>query len=217
MSFNANERVKAMAAYIEKVAMDKVAEEGKKNDEKINEAKEKKIGEGQALIREEVQKKTKKLDTTIAIAKSTAINKGRLSKIRARQDVLSKIHEEASNALKKEASGKPFVTKLITQGLLMLLEKEVKVRCKACDTGMVQGCLEEAAAQYADLIKKETGADKQCKLEMESKNLPDSCLGGIMLTCQGGSITIDNTVDSRLDLVMEQAKPKIRSLLFKNE
>merc|ERR1712071_48320 len=155
-----------------------------------------------------------KLDTTIAISKSTAINKSRLAKIKKRQDVLTKIQAEASVELKKQANGKDFVKKLITQGLLMLLEDKVTVQCKPSDTSAVQGCLQEAAKDYAAAIKKETGKDKTVILEMDSQKLSDDSLGGVVLTCQGGSIKIDNSVDSRLELVMEQAKPKIRSLLF---
>jgi len=44
-----------------------------------------------------------------------------------------------------------------------------------------------------------------------------SCLGGVVLACQNGNITVDNTIDSRMGLVMEQAKPMIRQLLFSSK
>lgn len=37
--------------------------------------------------------------------------------------------------------------------------------------------------------------------------LSADCLGGVVLACQRGTITIDNTVDSRMGLVLEQATP----------
>merc|ERR1712012_1042447 len=102
--------------------------------------------------------------------------------------------------------------------MLMLLEDEVMVRCRACDDALVKSCLAPAATEYANIVKKETGAIKTCKavLDTDVKLAPapsgkdgPSCLGGVVLACQGGSITIDNTIDSRLKLVLEQAKPAI--------
>merc|ERR1712187_935207 len=125
--------------------------------------------------------------------------------------------------LVSESSSKAFITKLIVQGLLMLLENQVVVRCRECDVSIVKGCLEAAQAEYAKLIKAETGATKACSLEIDTAYLPPapvagkdgpSCLGGVVLACQGGKITIDNTIDVRLKLVMDQAKPAIRGLLF---
>merc|ERR1712151_1255866 len=160
-------------------------------------------------------------------ARSSAINKSRLEKIKSRQEVIGKIAEDTkaflAQELTSEAKAKPFVTKLIVQGLLMLLEDKVEVRCRACDDKLVQGCLQEAAAEYSKVIKAETGATKSVTLALDkATKLPPapsgahgaSCLGGVVLACQKGSITIDNTIDSRLSLVLEQAKPTIRGLLF---
>merc|ERR1712019_240755 len=143
-------------------------------------------------------------------------------KIKARQEVMGKIHEDVKKALvdqmKSEANVKPFVTKLIVQGLLMLLEAEVEIRCKESDVKMVESVLSDAAAQYQKVIQAETKASKTCKLTVNKKEfLPASLVGGVVLACQGGKITIDNTIDLRLKLVMEQDKPAIRKLLFGGE
>merc|ERR1740121_2997169 len=110
----------------------------------------------------------------------------------------------------------------------MLLEDEVEVRCRACDDAVVTSCLANASTEYAKAVESQTGAKKSCKASLDKavklppapastqdwQGLIPSCLGGVVLTCQKGSITIDNTIDSRLGLVMEQAKPTIRQLLF---
>merc|ERR1711966_342537 len=106
----------------------------------------------------------------------------------------------------------------------MLLEDQVEVRCRACDDALVTSCMNDAARQYTKIIQAETGAKRECRLGLDrAVKLPPapasgghgpSCLGGVVLACQQGSITIDNTIDSRLGLVMEQAKPTIRELLF---
>jgi len=187
----------------------------------MNEMKEK--------LCKEYAKKTKEIDTQQAIARSTAINKSRLEKIRSRQTILGKISDEAkdglSKAMKADDAQKAFLTKLIVQGLLMLLEDNVQIRCRACDDSLVQACLESAASEYSQLIQQETGTTKTVKLSLDTEvKLPPapseqpgpSCMGGVVLACQNGKITIDNTIDSRLALVLEQAKPKIRKLLFTN-
>jgi len=117
-----------------------------------------------------------------------------------------------------------FITKLILQGALMLLEEDVTVQCRESDVAVVTKCLAPAAAAYAATVKKEAGVDKAVKLTIDKTNyLPPapkagseakSCLGGVVLSCQNGSISIDNTVDLRLQLVIEQDKPSIRKMLF---
>merc|ERR1712039_220228 len=98
--------------------------------------------------------------------------------------------------------GKGFITKLVAQGLLMLLEENVAVRCRESDKATVQGCLQAAAAEYAKVIKDNTGADKKINLTIDSQAIPASSLGGVVLACQDGRITIDNTLDLRLKLAM---------------
>merc|ERR1712232_120077 len=118
---------------------------------------------------------------------------------------------------KLSASGgeKALIIKLIVQGLLKLLEPEVGICCRDKDASLVQSAFAEAAAQYSQVIKAQTGASKSVKLFVDkSASLPATCLGGVVLTCQGGLIKIDNTLDLRLNLVMEQDKPAIRKLLL---
>merc|ERR1711879_422573 len=177
------------------------------------------VTEQKEKVRASYEKKVKQIETKYAIEKSMAINKQRLEKIKARQEVMGKIQNDVKSALvtqmKNEGTSKPFVTKLIVQGLLMLLEPEVEIRCKESDVKMVEAVLGDAAAQYSKIIQTETKATKTCKLSVNKKEfLPASIIGGVVLACQGGKITIDNTIDLRLKLVMEQDKPAIRKLLF---
>merc|ERR1712070_294457 len=107
--------------------------------------------------------------------------------------------------MQNQEQSRQFITKLIVQGLLMLLENEVVIRCRDVDKNLVKACLAAADAEYSKIIKQETGATKTCKCTLdESTYLPPSCLGGVMLFCQNGKISIDNTIDVRLQLVMEQ-------------
>merc|ERR1711920_201833 len=98
-----------------------------------------------------------------------------------------------------QAKTREFITKLIVQGLLMLLEDEVQVRCRAADDQLVSACLDAAAREYSKVVETQTGAKKNCKLSLDKDvKLPPapagnqhgpSCLGGVVLACQNGSIT----------------------------
>jgi len=173
------------------------------------------LKEQKEKVLNEYAKKKKEVETKYAIAKSTAINRQRLEQVKARQEIMGKIQEDVSRKLKDEGSNKGFITKLIVQGLLMLLESEVSVRCREKDVPLVTACLAQAADEYSKVVKKETGAHKTCKLTIDKANyVAGTSLGGVVLACQNGFITIDNTIDLRLNLVMDQDKPAIRTLLF---
>jgi len=226
-SSDAQNQIKQMISFIANEAQEKAKEIEKKGEEEFTIEVHRLITDQQKKIRAGYEKKVKQIETQYAIAKSMAINKQRLEKIKARQDVMQGIADDVKVKLVSQAGSADFITKLIVQGLLMLLEKDVTVRCRKEDASKVQGCLGAAAGQYSQIIQKETGGMDARKmnaisLKLDDQSLPPgragadgaTCLGGVMLLCQGGRISIDNTIDSRLGLVMEQAKPNIRALLF---
>merc|ERR1712187_585148 len=215
----AEQQITQMISFILSEAKDKQDDILKKGEEEYQIEVHRGVTEQKDKIRQTYEKKVKQIETKYAIEKSMATNKQRLEKIKARQEVMGKIQEDVKKALvdqmKSESVAKPFVTKLIVQGLLMLLESEVEIRCKESDAKLVEAVLADAAAQYSKVIQTETKASKTCKLSVNKKEfLPASIVGGVVLACQGGKITIDNTIDLRLKLVMEQDKPAIRKLLF---
>jgi len=225
----AHAQIRQMESFILKEANDKAEAINEKGLEEFGIEKFRIVTGQKEKIRQDYAKKAKQVETQCAIARSLAINKARLEKIKARQDVLGKISEDSQALLGSSLSSdqnksKQFVTKLILQGALMLLEDNVTVQCRQCDVQLVQACLPGAQNEYANLIKSETGATKALKLTLDTSSyLPPppqkgsdkaSCLGGVVLSCQNGTIKIDNTIDLRLQLVLEQDKPAIRSLMF---
>merc|ERR1712039_1064596 len=215
----AEQQITQMISFILSEAKDKQDEILKRGEEEFQVEVHRVVTDQKEKIRQGYEKKVKQIETKYAIEKSMAINKQRLEKIKARQEVMGKIQEDVKQALlqqmKTESVAKPFITKLIVQGLLMLLESEVEIRCKESDAKLVEAVLADAAAQYSKIIQTETKATKTCKLSLNKKDyLPASTIGGVVLACQNGKITIDNTIDLRLKLVMEQDKPAIRKLLF---
>jgi V-type H+-transporting ATPase subunit E len=212
-------QVAQMTEFITNEAKDKAEEIDAKALQEFSIEKFRILNQSKEKLRQDFQRKAKQQETQRAIERSTAINKSRLEKIKARQEAIGGITSEAkkdlTNKLKDDATNKKFITNLIVQGLLMLLEDTVQVRCRAQDDAVVSACLAQASAQYAQEISSQTGASKAVKLSLDTANkLPTNCLGGVILACAGNSITIDNTIDARLNHVMEQAKPNIRKLMF---
>jgi len=223
----ATSQVTQMKEFILNEAKDKAEEIDAKALQEFSIEKFKIVNQTKEKVRQEYLKKVKSVETQHAIARSTAINRSRLEKIKSRQDMIVRVADQArtalTNELRSEATNKAFITKLIAQGLLMLLEDEVQVRCRAQDDVLVTSCLQPAQQEYAAVILKESGAVKATKVTLDKVNkLPaqssgqSSCLGGVVLACAGSTITIDNTIDARLSLLLDQAKPNIRKLMFSN-
>merc|ERR1712023_378275 len=162
-----------MISFILSEAKDKQDDILKKGEEEFQIEVHRVVTEQKDKIRQTYEKKVKQIETKYAIEKSMAINKQRLEKIKARQEVMGKISEDVKKVLadqmKTESVSKPFVTKLIVQGLLMLLESEVEIRCKESDAKLVEAVLADAAAQYSKIIQTETKATKTCKLSLNKK------------------------------------------------
>merc|ERR1719476_623486 len=221
----ATAQVSGMVQFIKNEAKGKAAEVSKKGEEEFNIEVHRLVTEQKEKIRQNYEKKAKQVETHHAIQKSMAINKQRLEKIQARQKMMHQIELDVKPHMVRKSQEPEFITKLIVQGLLMLLEESVSIRCRESDARLVRGCFQNAMSEYTRLIKEQTGATKKCTLTMDSQSLaPEpvygkedsgpSCLGGVVLVCCNGRISIDNTIDMRLKLVMEQAKPAIRGLLF---
>lgn len=217
-----------MCEFILAKAAEKKREQEDKGEEEFQISKLRIVDAEQSKIKGEFARKLKMEQTKQAIKRSMAINKSRLMKIKARQAVIMQIAEHVkvnlTKVIKSNADNhKALCQKLITQGLLMLFEEEVTIRCRTEDLEMVESCLVGAEQDYAAFIDKEAGVRRATSLKVDkSRHLPGppdgsgrpSCLGGVVLSCQQGLISIDNTLDARLQLVLEQDKPRIRSLLF---
>jgi V-type H+-transporting ATPase subunit E len=117
--------------------------------------------------------------------------------------------------VKKQDQYKKIVTDLIVQGALMLLEPEVTVVCRKEDTALVKSVLDDAQKKFASEVKAQTnGVAKSVKLVVDESRPLVGKIGGVVLQTEGGAIRVDNTLDTRLDLLVEKDKPTIRKILF---
>jgi V-type H+-transporting ATPase subunit E len=219
-------RVQSMINFIQGEAKTKVAELEAQAQQAYAIEKQKVLEEMRMKANKEHQAAMKKIETQRAIARSTSINKARLQKVAERSKYLDQtvigVQSELAKLTANPAKYKELLTKLIAQGCLKLLEPEVSVRCRAVDKNIVESCLNDAESLYLKTLKSEVGVTKPFKLKVDAvslnpppaANVVNSCLGGVTLVCHGGLITVDNTLDTRLKLVVEQDKPSIRKALF---
>lgn len=90
-----------------------------------------------------------------------------------------------------------------------MLEANVVIRIREKDQALVESILEDVSAQY----KKISGKDINIKIDPDTFLPADTC-GGIDLLAQKGKIKINNTLESRLELIASQLIPEIRIALF---
>lgn len=216
----AQKQIAQMVSFITNEAQETAQSIKDKTNEDFNIELLKLLQSMKEKIRTDMALMKKKEETRKAIEKSTSINKARLKKIEARQACIEKLGLEVSAKLgevaKAEAKYKQILIDLIVQGCLKLMEEDVSVKCRAADARVVQSCFAEAQNNYAKIVLKATNVQPKLKLSMDKDTLPANCLGGVTMVCGGGSISVDNTLDTRLRLCMENDKPALRKMMFPN-
>merc|ERR1712183_737971 len=95
-------QIAQMREFILNDAKDKAEEITSKALQEFNVEKQKFVNELKVKINQEYDRKAKQIETQNAIARSTAINKSRLEKIKTRQDVIGKIADDSKKQLLQE-------------------------------------------------------------------------------------------------------------------
>ena len=211
-------QIQQMVNFILNEAKDKAEEVDAKTMEEFNIEKLKLVHTGKEKLRRDFELKTKKTEIALRIARSSAINKARLHQIEEAHQALVQVEKDTRAKLlavtKDAAKYKPVLIDLIVQGCLALLESQVTVRCKEEDATLVASLLKSAATQYAALVAKHTGAVRAVNLSLDAAFLPGSNIGGVVLATRGGAIRVDNSLDTRLNQLLDKDKPAIKKLLF---
>ena len=216
---DAQRQIQQMVNFILNEAKDKAEEIDAKAMEDFNIEKLKIIQQMKDKVRKDYALKAKKIETQRAIQRSTSINKSRLRTIEERNTLLMQtvdlVKQSLSETVKKTDQYKKILTDLIVQGALMLLEPEMTVLCRKEDLAAVKSVLEEAQQKYTAEIKAQAnGAVKNVRFVVDESKPLVGKLGGVVVQTQSGAIRVDNTLDTRLDLVVEKDKPTIRRILF---
>ncbi|CXI37161.1 V-type proton ATPase subunit E, putative [Plasmodium berghei] len=225
----AQKQIQQMVNFILNEAKDKAHEIEAKALEDFNIEKLRIVQKMKEKIRLEFQKKAKQMEIKRSINHSSAINKARLKKLCAKDQVFKEIYKISSDKLaelyKDKDKYKNLIIDLIVQALYYIQEPHVIVMYREVDKSVVDGCLSEAAHKYTEKIKKQFNITKNVKIELDKSGnyLPPppsennegaSCLGGIILTTPNRKINCDNTLDLRLKLAIKHCTTEIKRMFF---
>ncbi|KAJ2078129.1 V-ATPase V1 sector subunit E [Coemansia sp. RSA 988] len=202
-----------MVAFIRQEALEKAREIKVKADEEFNIEKAKLVRQESINVEGQFQRKVKQAEVKQRILTSTLINKSRLEVLQERQEMLDSVFVEAQQALKKLPEDKEKYTKLLIdlclQAFLQLSDDTVTVHARKTDLDLLKSALPKAL----ELYKERTGKDISASAAEDSP-LPDSVLGGVRVSALGGRISVDNTLQERLDLSSNRMLPQLRDVLF---
>lgn len=205
------QQIQQMVSFIRQEANDKANEIRVKAEEDFNIRKLSAVEGARESIRSEYEKKLKQIDVNRKIAKSTEQNVARLDVLKARDALLQQTYTQAVEQLSNISDDQygDILKNLIFQGLVILSDTDVVVRCKEVDADAVDEMIPGITEEYV--------AMKNCPLSLvldRDTYLQDSCAGGVVLLSQGGTIVVENTFESRLEIAYQQNLPNIRKVMF---
>ncbi|GJN81383.1 V-ATPase V1 sector subunit E [Purpureocillium lilacinum] len=205
--------LRKMTAFIKQEAMEKAREIEIKANEEFEIEKSKLVRQETDAIDSQYEKKFKQATMSQQITRSTVANKTRLKVLGARQELLDNIFEAAEKQLadgaKDKAKYQKILKGLILEGFYAMNEPKLQLRARKKDYDAVKKASEQAAQEY----KKETGKDVEGVIH-EEHPLPEGSSGGVIIVGGDGKIDIDNTFETRLELLKDSAAPAVRQSLF---
>lgn len=206
-------QIKHMMAFIEQEANEKAEEIDAKAEEEFNIEKGRLVQQQRLKIMEYYEKKEKQVELQKKIQSSNMLNQARLKVLKVREDHVRNVLDEARKRLGEithnQTKYKQILHLLITQGLYQLTESQMYIRVRQVDLPIVESLLEGIRQEFKQMTKK----DIVLKIDQDTFLPAESC-GGIELLTAKGRIKINNTLESRLELIAQQLIPEIRSALF---
>jgi len=206
-------QLKHMIAFIEQEANEKAEEIDAKAEEEFNIEKGRLVQQQRTKIMEYYERKEKQVELQKKIQSSNMLNQARLKVLKAREDHVHNILDEARARLAHLSNDpskyKDILIGLILQALYQMLEPEVVLRCRQKDIPLIQ----ETVPHCLRTLKSATGQD--CRLEIDRTQFlgPDSA-GGVELYAHAGKIRVVSTLESRAELISQKMLPAIRSTVF---
>jgi len=206
-------QLRHMMAFIEQEANEKAEEIDAKAEEEFNIEKGRLVQQQRTKILEYYEKKEKQVELQRKIQSSNMLNQGRLKCLKAREDHIRNVLDEAKSNLGRisgDTARYPSILKgLMMQVFLQLLETDCIMRCKQSDAKLVEKLLPECVEE----LRKIWGQTSKVTIDTVNWLNPESA-GGVELSAKQGKIRVVATLESRLDLIASQTVPQIRSTLF---
>jgi V-type H+-transporting ATPase subunit E len=206
-------QIKHMMAFIEQEATEKAEEIDAKAEEEFNVEKGRLVHSQRLKIMEYYERKEKQVEMQKKIQASNMLNQARIQVLKTQEEHLAKLIEETrrrlSTVTKNEEKYGKLLQLLIAQGLFQMLEPELVIRCLKDDVPLVKDALKGALEYYTKMTKRE------CKVKVDEENyLGNNISGGVEMLIPNGKIKIENTLESRLEMIASQLLPEIRVRLF---
>lgn len=206
-------QIKHMMAFIEQEANEKAEEIDAKAEEEFNIEKGRLVQTQRLKIMEYYEKKEKQIEQQKKIQMSNLMNQARLKVLKARDDMISDMLNEArqrlANVARDQSRYPALMDGLLLQGLYQLLEPKVTIRCRKQDLQLVQASIQRNIPVYKAAVK------NNIEVRIDQDNfIPSDVSGGIELYNGNGKIKVSNTLESRLELMAQQMMPEIRVALF---
>ena len=158
-----------MIAFIQQEAAEKVEEIEAKTEEEFNIEKSRLVSQQRVKIIDYFDKKEKQIELQRKIQHSNLANASRLSVLKARDDYVRALKEEARKQLSVLAEDadkyRLILSNLIAQGLFLLMEKDVMIRCKKNDVDLVKQLVPDAVQKYKQQLKQ-----KDINVTVDDKN-----------------------------------------------
>lgn len=206
-------QIKHMMAFIEQEANEKVEEIDAKAEEEFNIEKGRLVQTQRVKIMEYYEKKEKQIEQHKKIQRSNMMNQARLKVLKARDDMITDLLNEARRRLAEIAKDpvrySNLLEGLVLQGFYRLLEPKVTIRCRLQDVELVRAAVNKNIPIYKEAVKSNIAV----KIDKD-RFLPTDTCGGIEVYNENGKIKVSNTLESRLELIAQQMMPEIRMMLF---
>ncbi|GFN75557.1 V-type proton ATPase subunit e [Plakobranchus ocellatus] len=205
-----------MIAFIEQEASEKVEEIECKAEEEFNLEKGRLVTQARTKIIEHFDKKIKQVELQKKIQHSNLLNASRLQVLKHKERLVNNLFETISKDSARVSSDDPkkykqALSDLTLQALCRVLEPNVTVQVRQQDLQLMKSLLPGIKERYTGISQ----GKYQVEIAIDEQNfLPSDLIGGIVLTAQGGKITINNTLDERLKHIGRQMQPQIREMLF---
>ncbi|KAM9376981.1 V-type proton ATPase subunit E 1a isoform 1-T2 [Pholidichthys leucotaenia] len=206
-------QIKHMMGFIEQEASEKVEEIEAKAEEEFNIEKGRLVQTQRVKIMEYYEKREKRIEQNKKIQRSNLMNQARLKVLKARDDMITDLLNEAWQRLaemtKDTAQYSKLLEGMVLQAFYQLLEPKVTVRCRQQDVEMVQAAVDKNIPIYKDAVK----SNIVVKIDRHHF-LPSNISGGVEVYNENGKIKVSNTLESRLEITAQQMMPEIRVALF---
>jgi len=206
-------QIKHMMAFIEQEANEKAEEIDAKAEEEFNIEKGRLVQQQRLKIMEFYERKEKQIELQKKIQSSNLLNAARLKVLRARDDHIQGILQDArkrlGNVTKDQNRYQDLLRNLVLEGLFYLLEPMVLVKCRGQDLHLVQTMVNDCVQMY----KEQSRRDIRVHVD-ENDLLGNETTGGVVMQSASGKIRMRGTLESRLDIVARENLPQIRNALF---